>query len=101
MSGKDSGGTGEINVEYVAALARLELTGDESRVFRTQLADIVEYMRKIRELDLSAVEPMAHGVAVWNVLRGDDPEESQPVEMTMANAPASRDDQFLVPKILE
>jgi aspartyl-tRNA(Asn)/glutamyl-tRNA(Gln) amidotransferase subunit C len=90
-----------IDVEYVAALARLELTTEECELFRTQLADIVGYVKKIRELDVSAIEPMAHGSAVENVFRQDRAAPSQPVEETTANAPVSRDDQFIVPKIIE
>ena len=101
MSDFAAGSTEGIDVEYVAALARLKLSDDECKLFKSQLADIVGYVEKIRELDLVAVEPMAHGVAVQNVFRSDEPADSQPVDQAMSNAPASRDDQFLVPKIVE
>lgn len=90
-----------IDVEYVAALARLQLTAEECELFRAQLSDIVGYVKKIRELDVSGIEPMAHGSAVENVFREDKAASSQPVEDTTANAPLSRDDQFIVPKIIE
>jgi aspartyl-tRNA(Asn)/glutamyl-tRNA(Gln) amidotransferase subunit C len=101
MSKSESSESEGIDVEYVAALARLQLTAEECELFRTQLADIVGYVKKIGELDLSSIEPMAHGSAVENVFRQDKAAISQPVEDTTANAPVSRDDQFIVPKIIE
>jgi aspartyl-tRNA(Asn)/glutamyl-tRNA(Gln) amidotransferase subunit C len=101
MSKSESSESEGIDVEYVAALARLQLTAEECELFRTQLADIVGYVKKIGELDLSSIEPMAHGSAVENVFRQDKAAISQPVEDTTANAPLSREDQFIVPKIIE
>jgi aspartyl-tRNA(Asn)/glutamyl-tRNA(Gln) amidotransferase subunit C len=43
----------------VAELAHLELTDEELRIYREQLDGILAYIDKLRELDVSAVEPMA------------------------------------------
>jgi aspartyl-tRNA(Asn)/glutamyl-tRNA(Gln) amidotransferase subunit C len=43
----------------VAELAHLELTEDEMRTYRRQLDGILAYIDKLRELDVSAIEPMA------------------------------------------
>lgn len=90
-----------IDVAYVARLARLQLSEEERRAFQEQLQDIVGYVRKVQELDVSSVEPMSHGIPVNNVFRTDEPVDGLPRETVLANAPAHRDGQFTVPKIVE
>jgi aspartyl-tRNA(Asn)/glutamyl-tRNA(Gln) amidotransferase subunit C len=43
----------------VAELAHLELSGDEVEMYRGQLDEILTYIDKLKELDVSDVEPMA------------------------------------------
>jgi len=93
--------TEHVDVAYVAHLARLQLSGDEVRHLQGQLDDIVAYVHKIRELDLSGVEPTAHAVTVHNVFRDDKVREGLPMEVALANAPARVNDQFKVPQIVE
>jgi aspartyl-tRNA(Asn)/glutamyl-tRNA(Gln) amidotransferase subunit C len=93
--------TERIDVAYVAYLARLKLSEEETGLFQSQLEDIVGYVNKVRELDVSGVQPTAHGIPVENVLRKDEPGESLPREVALKNAPAQRDNQFLVSKIVE
>ena len=91
----------EIDVAYVARLARLALSDEEVATFQGQLGDIVEYVRKLGELDLSGIEPTSHAHPVYNVLRKDGVREGLAHDTVMANAPSSRDGQFIVPKIVE
>ena len=98
--------TGKTNVEaidvaYVARLARLHLSDEERALLQGQLQGIVEYVRKVRELDVSGIEPMAHGIPLQNVFRKDEVRDSLPHEEVMANAPKQRDGQFVVPRIVE
>ena len=94
-------GTDTIDVAYVARLARLDLTEDEIRSFQAQLREIVGYVRKVQELDVSSVEPMSHVIPVENVFRSDEAREGLTCESALANAPAQRDGQFVVPRIME
>ena len=91
----------KIDVEYVATLARIRLTEDERKEFQGQLEDIVAYVEKMSELDVSGVEPTAHGIPVENVFREDEVKGSLPGEQVLANAPSERDGHFQVPKIIE
>ena len=91
----------DIDVAYVARLARLQLSDEEVATFQSQLGDIVEYVRKISELDLSGIEPTSHAHPVHNVLRKDGARDGLAHDDVMANAPLSRDGQFIVPKIVE
>ena len=63
--------TDKIDVAYVARLARLHLSDEEIRTFQPQLEQIVGYIRKISELDLTGIEPTSHAHRVENVFRRD------------------------------
>jgi len=56
-------------VEYVAHLARLEVTEKETEKFTAQLNDILLYIDKLNELDTKGVTPMSHAIAVTNAFR--------------------------------
>ena len=90
-----------IDVVHIARLARVDLSEDELRAFRQQLQDIVGYVNKVQELDVSAVEPMSHGVPVNNVFRDDVTVTGLSTEAVLDNAPSHREGQFIVPRIME
>ena len=91
----------DFDVKYVANLARIELTRDEEQKFSEQLKHVLGYIEKLRELDVSKVEPTAHAVPRVNVTRKDDVRPSIPHEDAMRSAPSKANGLFLVPKIVE
>jgi len=91
----------EIDVKYVAHLARLALTPDEEKKLSAQLGSILGYIEKLRELDVSNVEPTAHAVPMVNVTRADEIRPSLPHEDALRNAPKKGGGLFIVPKIVE
>lgn len=93
--------TNHMDVSYVANLARIELTDEETKLFQGQLDQVLEYVEQLGELDVSTVKPTAHAVPLVNVLRADKFGESLDNDTVTANAPATRDGQILVPKINE
>jgi aspartyl-tRNA(Asn)/glutamyl-tRNA(Gln) amidotransferase subunit C len=84
-------------VLHVARLARLELSEDEVARMATELSKVLDHIEKIEALDLTDVPPTTHVVDVPNALRPDEPRESLPRDVALANAPATQDDGFLVP----
>ena len=88
------------DVLKVARLARLSLTDDEIESFASQLGQILEYVDILQELNTETVEPMAHAVALGNVLRTDDSAPSLDRPDALANAPLSDGTFFLVPQII-
>lgn len=90
-----------LDVKYVAHLARLQLTPEEEKKFGEQLGHILEHIEKLNQLDVSKVEPTAHAVPLVNVTRGDEVTPSLPHEEAMRNAPARANGLFTVPKIVE
>jgi aspartyl-tRNA(Asn)/glutamyl-tRNA(Gln) amidotransferase subunit C len=88
-------------IDYVAHLARIDLTEEEREQFGSQLASILAYVEKLDELDTSAVEPTAHVMGLHNVFREDAVRPSAPREAMLANAPARAYGCYLVPRILD
>ena len=91
----------DIDVKYVAHLARLSLTPDEEKKIGAQLGNILGYIEKLKELDVSQVEPTAHAVPLVNVTRADEVRPSLPTTEALRNAPSQANGLFLVPKIVE
>jgi aspartyl-tRNA(Asn)/glutamyl-tRNA(Gln) amidotransferase subunit C len=91
----------EIDIKYVAHLARLQLTPEEEKKLGAQLDNILGYIEKLNELDVSGVEPTAHAVPMVNVTRPDEIRPSLSHEDALRNAPAQANGLFIVPKIVE
>ena len=88
-------------VEQVARLARLELSDEEKERMRAQLDRILTYIDKLKELDITGVEPTSHAIPMTNVMREDELRPSFPAEIMLSNAPDREGDFFRVPKIIE
>ena len=93
--------SGEFDVKYIAHLARLELSADEEKKLAGQLGQILGYVEKLKEVDVTNVEPTAHAVPMVNVTRPDEIRPSLPKEEALRNAPKQSDGLFVVPNILE
>jgi aspartyl-tRNA(Asn)/glutamyl-tRNA(Gln) amidotransferase subunit C len=89
------------DVEYVAKLARIELTEAEKNTLTSQLSSILGHIETLNELDTKGVEPTFHVLDVKNVFREDEVVPSLPVEEALKNAPARDGGFFKVPKIIE
>jgi aspartyl-tRNA(Asn)/glutamyl-tRNA(Gln) amidotransferase subunit C len=94
--------TPHIDIDYVANLARLDLSDGEKAKLGTQLNDILGYFDKLNTVDVEGVEPMAHAHRVFNVWReGDEPGPTYAPEVLLNMAPEQRDNQVVVPKVVE
>jgi len=93
--------TGKFDISYVAHLARLDLSEEEKTKFSAQLKDILAYVDKLGELDVTGVEPTAHAVPLTNVLRKDVARPSLDRAKVLQNAPKQAQDLIIMPKIVE
>ena len=93
--------TTDLDVAYVAGLARLNLTDDETQLFQKQLGDILKYAAKLGEVDVSHIEAAAHAVPVFNVFREDEPRDWFTAEEALSNAPRKANNLFIVTKVVE
>ena len=91
----------ELDVAYVARLARVNLTEDEAKVFQKQLDDVLKYVEKLRELDVNGMDAAANALAAFNVFRDDTPRDWFTAEQALSNAPRQANGLFIVPKVVE
>jgi aspartyl-tRNA(Asn)/glutamyl-tRNA(Gln) amidotransferase subunit C len=93
------------DIARIARLARLELAPDESERMLTQLNGFFELVEKMRAVDTTGIEPLAHPLAaVQDValrLRDDVASERVDREANQQSAPAVERGLFLVPKVIE
>ena len=94
-------GTSDLDVAYVARLARINLTEDEAKIFQRQLDDVLKYVEKLRQLDLTGIDATAHALPVFNVFREDAARDWFTAEQALSNAPRQADGLFIVPKVVE
>ncbi len=89
------------DLDYLCRLARLSLSNAEKAAFSEQLDSILKYVKRLEEVDVSGVEPMAHGTPVDNVMDNDLATEPMEREGLIANAPDAEDGQVRVPRVIE
>ncbi len=89
------------DVRYTAQLARLNLSDEEVAKFQTQLSQVLEYVERLKQVDVSGVEPTAHANEVFNVFRPDEARPWFKPADALANAPRQANDLFIVPKVIE
>jgi aspartyl-tRNA(Asn)/glutamyl-tRNA(Gln) amidotransferase subunit C len=94
-------GTSDLDVAYIARLARINLTEEESSAFQKQLDDVLKYVEKLREADVSHVEAAAHALPIFNVFREDASSDWFTAGQALSNAPRKANDLFIVPKVVE
>lgn len=88
-------------VERIAALARLELSGPEADRMTAELETILGFVETLSGLDTEGVEPTAHAMSLATPLRPDEPAEPLDPALAMSNAPEQDGFAFVVPKVLD
>lgn len=88
-------------IEYVGILAKLELSDEEKEQTKKDMANMLDYIDTLNELDTSGVEPMSHVFPVNNVFREDVVTNGDDREEILANAPEAKEGAFVVPKTFD
>ena len=88
-------------IEYVGILAKLELSEEEKEQAKKDMANMLDYIDTLNELDTSGVEPMSHVFPVNNVFREDVVTNEDDRDEILANAPEAKDGAFVVPKTFD
>ncbi|PYK58879.1 MAG: Asp-tRNA(Asn)/Glu-tRNA(Gln) amidotransferase GatCAB subunit C [Verrucomicrobia bacterium] len=91
----------ELDVAYVAQLARLHLTAEETKLFQKQLGDVLKYAEKLKEVNVEGVEAAAHAVPIFNVFREDTARDWFTAAEALSNAPRQTNNLFIVTKVVE
>jgi aspartyl-tRNA(Asn)/glutamyl-tRNA(Gln) amidotransferase subunit C len=89
-------------VERIARLARLSLTGEERELFARQLTAVLQYAEQLRDVDTEGVAPTSHPLALSAPLRPDEVRPSLPRAEGLDQAPDPDREAglFKVPRVL-
>ena len=86
-------------VKDIATLARLDLSHEEMEMFVSQFKDILDYVSILNEVDTENVPPAYLSNANKSVIREDVIEASVPTDEFLANAPQSKDEYVVIPRV--
>jgi aspartyl-tRNA(Asn)/glutamyl-tRNA(Gln) amidotransferase subunit C len=89
------------DVEYVAKLAKLELTPEQKEEMVAQLSHIISYINTLNEVDTSDVPPTSHIIRQKGALREDVVKPGLSQKQALLNAPAKSGGYFSVPKVIQ
>ena len=91
----------QATVKRVAKLARIAITDERAEELRDELNTILGFVEQLNEVDVKSVEPMTSVVDVEMKKRQDVVNDGEIADAITANAPASDDHFFMVPKVVE
>ncbi len=90
------------DVRKVARLARPEVSEADVERYRAQLGAVLGYVERLKEVDLTGVEPLTHVSEAVNRLDADEPHGATlSNEVLMKMAPAVMPPFIKVPKVLD
>ena len=87
-------------VEHIAWLAHIDLSEKEKALFTEQFNEILDYFKKIDEVDTEGVEPTYHVLDLENVSRRDETRPSLPTEEALKNVPKKERKFLKAPRIV-
>lgn len=90
-----------MDIDYVANLARLDLTKEEKEKYARQLGDILKYIEKLNQLDTKDIHPTAHIIPMKNIWREDGVKGSLDRKELEKNISYMKDGFFTVPPVIE
>lgn len=88
-------------IEYIAALAKLEVDEKDMDKINQRLKMFSDYAKKMAEIDTENVEPLINVNETINVLREDEPKPSLDRAIVLSNAPEKMHGCIKVKKIIE
>lgn len=88
-------------VAHLANLARIDLSDAELDLMASELRVILDSVAQVGEVAAADIEPMSHPLPLTNVTRADVVRPSLPVEAVLVGAPATEQQRFSVPRILD
>lgn len=90
-----------IDVAYIAKLANISLTPEETETFSADLNKVLNHMSQLQAFDVTGIEPMYHPLPDFDVMRDDVALPGLTHEEALSNAPEQSQDQIRVPKVVE
>lgn len=88
-------------VRRVARLARIAVTDEEAERMSGELSRILGFVEQLNEVDVAGIEPMTSVIPMRIKERQDMVTDGDKADAIVANAPATAENFFLVPKVVE
>lgn len=88
-------------LKHIALLSRLELSDDEAKLYTQHIGEILDYIEKLNELDVTGVEATSHAVPMQNIMRDDVVGPGLEIEESLKNASEKEGRYFRVPRVTE
>ncbi len=88
-------------IDNISNLARLRISPAEADEVAARIGGILAMIDRMRSVDTSGIEPLAHPLDAAQRLRADEVTETDRRDEALALAPSSRNGLFLVPKVIE
>lgn len=93
--------TESVDIDYLAQLARIEITQEEKERYTQQIKTTISYLKKLDALDVSGIEPTAHAFPIYNIWQEDISGSIFSNQEALSNAPAQKNNQICVHKIID
>ncbi len=87
------------DIEYIAKLAKLDLSDNEKALYAKQLDSIVSHFKELSKIDTTNCEPLSHPLTITNVMRADHVIDTDTFAELAKNIPDTEGRFFKVPKI--
>lgn len=88
-------------VKRVARLSRIAVNEQEAAVMADKINSILGFVEQLNEVDVTGVEPMTSVLPMDMRKRADEVSDGNKADDVVANAPATEENFFLVPKVVE
>ncbi len=85
----------------IAKLAKLKFNDEEIEKFTSQFNEILDYMKKLNEINTDDVKPLSHPLELTNVMREDELKNSIETKAALLNALEKDEQYFKVPKVIK
>lgn len=89
------------DVAYMANLARLRVSEEETEQLRDDMNKVLKYMDQLNQIDTSEVEPLEHVIELPPIYRKDVAKDPIDHDEALKNAPDANTDYFKVPRVIE
>lgn len=88
-------------IDHIASLSRLEFPEETKKELLGQLTQILQYVEKLKALDVSNIQPLVHTLEQQNIFRVDEAKPGLSREDALSNAPDKEAGFFRVPRVIE
>lgn len=90
-----------IDIDYLASLARLELSPEEKERYTQQIQNTLQYLDQVNAVDVSGIKGDTYSFTRYNVWAEDIAEAPLDLEATLLNAPKRNGESFEVPQVID